>query len=815
MYRSVVSRGALTALLVASLVTLVGCSSDDGGGNNPGSGGAGGTAGNRGIGGSGGMGGDGGAAGTGGDVGVGGAGGGLDRGERTALDALDAAIDAGEITEIDALRYKVFAVFGDPRLPSEYQASGSFEGSGVLDDLGERWSSLPADVQQELEPFMLPPAADGSWFELAQPQASKKIGPKAIQFLATTAANNRVQISYPAEFGELSSTANAVKKVLDDDGVWNRLIALMGREPVSDDGLEGFGNDDGRFDIYILRRSQVQGDVAGAYGWTQAYEPGYFADLTGDNRRAAYLVINADLAGQGTKLASTVAHELFHALARAFDVPSGDARKWLTESTATWAEDFAYHRANTEHEYQEQFLDRPELTLTSRFDDHDYGSWLYWYFLTKRFGNDSVVRQVWEQAESLSIVEAVNAATPGGMVSAFPEFAATNWNRPGFRDNAPYDIYDMDGLNYPVDVANEQPVADPEDDLEVTFQGGGVARLSAQYVHYDLSDSNTRSILFANGYTFNLADGVPSILQGATGDEFLYATTVPNEVREGRKVLALVKQKGTWEPEPLDLTNIAFAPFCQAVGSESLEELVLIFVNAEHREDKAFYAIPQGLAPRLFTTDVGCGKWDGRASLRESINDAGDVENTTLDIEHIELTRQPLTLQEIEGGEGQVPFGDVILPPNAIPGLSFGAGVYEVTDLRAKWSFNEDYTLGTTTRCVGSGMGSFTEADVFSAIFDVSPHLRRDIPGELPSLYRSFFIQLILFDTGEPVNGTCSGTGGSEPYTKGFGAGISGGYSNIPDLGQLQLAPSGNQINESWSIDTQNMSLNISSAKIP
>lgn len=115
----------------------------------------------------------------------------------------------------------------------------------MLEELGERWESLPLEVQQELEPFMLPPSADGSWLELQQSQASKSFAPKALQFFAVTARNNRVLISYPQQFPELSSAATTIQQTLDDDQVWSTLTGLMGREPLSDDGIATTSNSRG------------------------------------------------------------------------------------------------------------------------------------------------------------------------------------------------------------------------------------------------------------------------------------------------------------------------------------------------------------------------------------------------------------------------------------------------------------------------------------------------------------------------------------------------------------------------------------------
>ncbi|MBW2381096.1 MAG: hypothetical protein JRG70_16380, partial [Deltaproteobacteria bacterium] len=317
------------------------------------------------------------------------------------------------------------------------------------------------------------------------------------------------------------------------------------------------------------------------------------------------------------------------------------------------------------------------------------------------------------------------------------------------------------------------------------------------------------------GYTFKLGDGVPPMLQGATGDTTLFAERLSSDVREGRKVLALVKQDGNWESEPLDLTDVAFAPFCQEVTGESLEELVLIFVNAQHRENKPFFAVPQGIAPRLFTTNIGCGKWQGTAEFQQTISDGGDVQTSVVEIESIEFKRPGLTLEQLAAGEGQVLFGDMILPPNAIPGLAPGTAIYQLTDFHASWRFNEQYTQGASTACMGAGSGVMTEADVFSAIFDAPPFLRGTIAGNIPSLYRSFFTQIALFPQGEPVSGECVTNGQVTPYTRGFAAAVAGGYRNTPTFGTLLIESSGDRINQMWSVDEADMELDVSSAHVP
>jgi len=73
----------------------------------------------------------------------------------------------------------------------------------------------------------------------------------------------------------------------------------------------------------------------------------------------------------------------------------------------------------------------------------------------------------------------------------------------------------------------------------------------------------------------------------------------------------------------------------------------------------------------------------------------------------------------------------------------------------------------------------------------------------------------LLLAPGEPVSGQCVGDGTSDPYTKAFGAGIAGGYRNTPEFGNLTIGASGDQINESWSLDELDTDLNVSSTRIP
>ncbi len=829
-----------------ALSLAAGCGSDggsnDGGG---GSGGMGGTAGTGGLGGTAGSGGSGGSAGAGGSAGTGGQGGvggaagtggagggtggtgGAPIDAATSLDAIDKALADGEIDEIDALRFKVFAVFGDPRLPEAYRSEAQIEdGTQVLIALVESFDTLPVGVQDELDPFLRPPADPLSWYQLRTeatqaPKAS--YAPKAVTFQAFGAVNDKVLIQWPASQSNLQTDAEKVRAIMEGtdgtDGVWGQLTALMGREPLSDQGIqEDYNGGDGAFDIYVIEDSNVTTPrLKTAFGWTSPYETG-----ATDNAYATYLVVNRDrianaAAPFNTKLKSNLAHEFMHVLQFTYNVArSWSDYAWLQESTSTWAEHYVFPSDNVEQEDADNYLDDPDIALSSVSGNHEYGAYLYWFFLTEQpGGNDSIIPGVWELAESQGSLEAANSISPGGFTETFREFAAANWNRATFNQNSPYDVYDNDGLAEMASVTQEQPMASPEQVLEVQFERGGVSRLSAQYVHYDFQDANTRSLLFANGYTFNLAKGIPPSLQGAFGDETYYATQLSESQRTGRQVVALVKQNGTWKSTPYDLTDVAFAPFCQEATSESLEELVLIFINAEHREDRPFFAIPTGDPPQLFASNMGCGAWKGTGSASElEFFDDGFVDSN-LQVTNVRFTRDTLSLEQIAAGAAQLDFGTETIPAGALPGVPFAGGTYTISDFDATWTFDAASGQGSPTVCQESGSGMLDESNLFSSTFSVSPTLQGSAGSNMiPSIYRSFFVQVLVTTLpSEPVMGVCSGNNPSQ-YTDPFASAIAGGYRNS-EFGNLTVNSSGNRINESWSLDAISFTLDLTSEKIP
>ena len=819
--RFFVRRSALLVLVAVSALGSWGCGSDTSG--IAGSGGSAGSGAGSGNGGSGGAGGEGGSAlgGRGGDggAGAGGEGGGGASGEggsaggglggsggvapigETSLNAIDAALAAGAIDEIQALRLKVFAVFGDERLPAQYVIDERFEGTQVVVELANRIDTLPAAVQAELAPFTLPPFAEGSWWDLREQAAgfSTKAAPLHGE---VTALGNTVAIQYPSSLeSELRPVAEQVRDILDVDQALTKLINLMGRDPISDKNASATETGgDGRLDIYLIKNRRES-----AYGWAPQISVG-----TGDSRRSGHVVVNTVVANDLKSLKATVVHELFHVLTFAFNVSNTSDWTWLTESTATWSEDYIYPSAQTEQEYASGFLGEPDTMLNHVDESHEYGSYLFWFYLSKTIG-DGIVPAAWENAENTASFKNILEAVDDSVFTfeeSFKEFVVANWNRAGLRDVAPYDHYKNDGLADVVKLLDDQsPEARPQKEYPMPLTG--VAKLTAEYFRFDLQDAATRTLIFANGYTHELGKGIPPSFQGALRDEVLFAKTLGPSEREGRQVLALVKQNGKWRDAPLDLTDVAFAPFCQEASSESAEELVIIFINHEHRADKPEFAFIKGEEPLLFTSNIGCGAWSGTAGFAELITSANGSSFTDLDVTSIELTRDTLTLDEIESGAGQFNFGFDILPLGALPAFMIPGVDYRVSKFVADWSYDE-----TASDCTYVGQGTMGLGDVFDSSFQFGPSLIAtgpSIPGlPIPSLYRSFYLSLLAIAPGEPITEVCP----NSVTTSSFGSGIVGGYRDF-EFGDLSVTNAGNRIQESWSIDEGEWTLDLTSTKIP
>ncbi len=205
--------------------------------------------------------------------------------------------------------------------------------------------------------------------------------------------------------------------------VWKVEVSKMGyRAPLADVGPR-FGQGPNRgLDIYL---EDVGSD--GLYGYCIGDPPRKrSAERRKRGRAHAYCVLDNDFAtaqfpagvSGRPALRVTVAHEFFHAIQSAYEAAKRD--RWLREGTATWIEDAVFDGVNANYTVlPDSPLSEPQVPLdafqaSDDGQDFEYGSWIFWRFLSEYYGSRAVIRKVWEQASprkgrNLDALEAVRA----------------------------------------------------------------------------------------------------------------------------------------------------------------------------------------------------------------------------------------------------------------------------------------------------------------------------------------------------------------------------------------------------------------------
>lgn len=542
--------------------------------------------------------------------------------EAASFDLIDRAVSEGRISADQGMLYKVFAIYDDPRLPSEMSGDDSAASDTLfMTEVAARYATLPVEVQQQVAPFLIPPFHQHSWWQLRQQQAQSPYTQATVssygfgidrpctdcplsfdwKFVAT--ANGKVKIWYYGSnlVDELKAKgfANEIDQV-----IWPKLKALMGREPLPDEGDGWLGaamGGDSRLDIALV-------DIGRSV--TTAFYPDGCAG-------AAWASIQFNSA----KPREELAHELMHAFQYAFNVKvrGGDCTaeteyRWLMESTAEWVKDAVYPGSTSphnEHWAAKHFLVDPEKPLNVRQDPHWYGAYLLPFFLARMKGQPALVGQMWANTESHASLQAVeNALQPlGGFKKVWPEFVLHNWNDDPVDDYRKSDQLASRAQSYG-DTLLQGGAVDLYADLQVRLP-----HLSSTYRHFVLND-NVNSFAFLNGLTFRFSTEPRMFLNTFDlGHQYKWEP-LPADQTKNASVQAILKKNGKWQ-EPEDWTNIAYKPFCRQKPDERIEEIVLIFANSSIDESSVLQA--QGQPPLLIVTDMGC-RFEGTLDW-----DSGDV----------------------------------------------------------------------------------------------------------------------------------------------------------------------------------------------
>ena len=197
------------------------------------------------------------------------------------------------------------------------------------------------------------------------------------------------------------------------------------RAPRSDGAAGG----DGKLDVYLKDLG------SGLYGYCAA-------EFRKKGRTASgFCVLDNDYAAAQfpsqtpeANLAVTAAHEFFHAVQYSYDY---DEDPWMLESTATWMEEQVADDVNDNRQYlrfsqlQAPFVPLDAFSSTYGFQ---YGNWIFWEYLTERFGT-KFVKKAWESAGSLrgdggrysiEAIQKVLRKKKQSFTDVYADFAAAN-----------------------------------------------------------------------------------------------------------------------------------------------------------------------------------------------------------------------------------------------------------------------------------------------------------------------------------------------------------------------------------------------------
>jgi hypothetical protein len=532
---------------------------------------------------------------------------------------IDQALAAGTINAEQALTYKIFADFGDSRLPASLKGDDST--AVEMDSPGlaaQQWSTLSPATQDLIGPFLVPPFYQGSWWDLRRASGSSinsSIQPNAVckPWEATAfcsiltdwafSVGGHVRVWYDKSRSDDAVTASAMANEVDAR-IWSELTKVMGRTPILEHDIGG---------VKLL--DVVLTDVFGGreLGTTMG------TCVCSCRKEAAFIMMKRDIADIPTRN-SALAHELFHAVQHSYNTQSclETNYKWLMESTATWFEDELYPAVNREHDFAHYYLDKPELSIDANAGvERRYGVYVFFFYLTRirMPAATDAVRDVWEatDTESADALHALDAGlTKAGapLNKSWPDFALYNWN-----NGTPYDLYQTvtngevpEGLTDKAYIQDSNSVELAQGDIaaEVGSKQDTLPHLSIRYFQFDFPDASTSSVMFYNG--------LQRAVDHKTVPDYGTVLTAP-EVSDpisikGAHIDALLKINGQWTHQ--DWTDKPFPSFCRDLKAERVDSLIIILSNS----DLATTLQAQGkYAPILYATNMGCYAWTGSATL--------------------------------------------------------------------------------------------------------------------------------------------------------------------------------------------------------
>ena len=479
---------------------------------------------------------------------------------------VDQAVAAGKLSPQQGLVYRVFAAFGDRRLPAAYAGDDAANEDTIMREVAESWPQLSAAQRKQVQPFFTPPAAKGSWASASSSTPASAAGDAPTCGTGKFAARGWRSIArrgghvriwwHATQQARFAKQAQALLAEADDK-IWRQLWDVFNREPLPDGGERCFHGGDAKLDVYLTTRSG-----AGAKAVTISY-PGSCSETP------AFIVFNS---GGSAPNRWELAHEMTHAIQYAFPMASCAASANWDEAVATWGAQYVYPRDDQEHRFN-WFMREPGEALA----DASYDGWVFPYALEQLYG-PGVMRRVYEAAATQRGMHALDAGIPGGLAKAYPEFAKLAWNH----DPVKPSFWEWDGFD---------PVPEDEHGTEIVPQqvdlgGAGQAEVDLKLPQKPLSRAYKH---------LKFGPEVRNVMVRTPYDA-------------DRRIELLMKlRNGT--TKTVDIAKRPAPVFCPESAGERVAEMVIVASNVS-----TFRQMQQDKPIRVRANNFGCSKYVGSGS---------------------------------------------------------------------------------------------------------------------------------------------------------------------------------------------------------
>lgn len=489
--------------------------------------------------------------------------------ELTSHDKIEEALIAGEITKEEAVTKSIKASFLPEEVEDKYKGAISKSKRTSLNrDMQwaiNNWDELSEETKSEIEPYIVSPD-DPKYFENQDEQVSFEIikSAKANSGMAgpivfsTTHFDGAGKIFY---WEVDKQKAERIKIAMGK--AWPMFKDLLGMAPTSQTKVF-YTNTGSDYGVATWKNDVCEIKV-------------------GSNHSDKYIE-------------EVVAHELFHCFQYYLKpeiykqrIPDID---WIAEATAVWAEDFVYPKKNQEHDYLSEYYGNLDKDRFSTVGNREYGSYMWFFFLSQYLGNDKHVNTVLQKGKSGKMRQAVMDSITN-YENTYAEFALYNWN------SKPWEIY-QDIPKYPDDSPTGNSTKDMKlydkinKDVPVDLSRGGMKYI---YHYFDKDVGKVNRVKF----------------------DFEMPTADQKFQRQ-----ALVKIGDVWERE--DWNNIAEKEYCRKDEDERVRAVILIYNNADLNSSKhAVYNVD---------TKGDCVvKKKGYMKITETTAGGGKTINTTLELD--------------------------------------------------------------------------------------------------------------------------------------------------------------------------------------